>query len=103
MLWVAFLHVRALTDEALEGAAGGFMQVASFAESRGAFLAAIESEMRTSQLAVADIEDIDFEDAGGHVGDIKAEHVAEIREALMSDPELFVWWGTCHTYPHDDA
>jgi hypothetical protein len=100
-LWIGLVHLKPLKKDGLEGSAGAYTNILTWACDPTSFRAKAETIAATMELYVAEIEDAEpfskrFPDS------VMSEDVEDMRSRAEHNPDAIVY-GTFHHYLNDDA
>ncbi len=100
-LWIGLVHLKPLKRDGLEGSAGAYTNIITWACDSASFQKKAETIAATMDLYVVEIEDEEpvsqrFTDS------ILGEELEDMRARAEFNPDAIVY-GTFHQYSHDDA
>jgi hypothetical protein len=100
-LWIGLVHLKPLSKEAMEGAAGAYTNIISWARDSGEFRRKTETIAATMDLYVVDVEG--EQPLRERLQTRKtSEELEDMILRAENNPNAIVY-GTFHRYPHDDA
>jgi hypothetical protein len=100
-LWIGMAHLKPLNKDGLEGAAGAYTNIITWASDSVSFRKKAETIAATMDLYVVDteVEEPLFKRFGDFIPD---EELEDMHSRAEHNPNAIVY-GTFHHYPHDDA
>lgn len=100
-LWIGLVHLRPLKKGGLDGCAGAYTNIITWACDIGDFRKNAETIAATLDLYVLEVDEA--EQIEKRFGDSTlSEELEDMRSRAEHNPNAIVY-GTFHTYPFDDA
>lgn len=101
-LWIGMVHLKPLKENGLEGAAGAYTNIITWAYDSASFRKKAETIAATMDLYVVETEGAEplFKKFGDFI--IPDEELENMYSRAEQNPNAIVY-GTFHQYSHDDA
>jgi hypothetical protein len=100
-LWIGLVHLKPLKKDALDGFAGAYTNIITWARDSASFQAKAETIATTMDLYVVEVEGEEPLSARTSRSGL-SEELDDMRSRAELTPEAIVY-GTFHQYLHDDA
>jgi len=100
-LWIGLVHLRPLKNDALDGFAGAYTNIITWARDTANFQAKAETIAATMDLYVVEVEEEEPLSIRAPKSPL-SEELEDMKSRAELNPDAIVY-GTFHQYSHDDA